>query len=357
MALVLLTQCRKSDVTVKEPVKLGVTPWPAENTLASVESAYAFINQECDFVMHMIDGGVPYEEAFTGQQMPKALRDDIGFRKLYSGSKPVFLSVSALDLTRKARTGYYKDDAAISSATRQYWESLPFDHPDVITAYVHYVDYLASQFTPQWINFGVESNLGDWDPVEFARYKTFCAGVYAALKKSHPDIPVFISLMVNEEAQSMAYARQLIPYTDWIALSAYPYTHVSSGADGNTDPDRFPAGYFEKWLDLAPEKPWCFAETGYIAENLDVPEYNLYKQGNANWQERYLKKIGELLRNRKGAFAVWFCYTDYDALIPALEASGDYQPLFLFWRDTGLFDENHQPRPALQTWRNLRKGN
>lgn len=354
VGILLFPQCQKKQEPAPKPVKLGVTPWPAENTLASVQNAYSFINQECDLVMHMIDDGIPYEEAFRKQPMPKALSDDIGFRKLYTGSKPVFLSVSPLNLTRKERNGYYRQSSETPADIKLYWESLPFDHPDVIRAYVNYVDYLAAQFSPQWINFGVESNLGAWDPAAFARYKTFCAGVYAELKKSHPGIPIFISLMVNEEEQSIQYARELLPYSDWVALSAYPYTHISSSADGNTDPDRFPAGYFERWLDLAPGKPWCFAETGYIAENLEVPEYGLAKQGNADWQDRYLQKLGNLLRERRGQFAVWFCYTDYDALIPYLKASGDYQPLFLFWRDTGLFDENHQPRPVLQTWRELR---
>ncbi|ULQ51573.1 hypothetical protein [Flavihumibacter fluvii] len=355
--LFFLTQCQKKKDTIPTPVKLGVTPWPAEYSLASVASAYDFINRECDFVMQQIDEGIPYEEAFNKEPMPKALSEDIGFRKLYTGTKPVFLSVSALSLTRKSKTSYYRLANETPPDKKQYWESLPFDHPDVITAYVNYVEYLAGQFSPQWINFGVESNLDTWDPAEFARYKAFCAGVYAALKISHPGIPVFLSLVVNEEERSMHYARQLLPYSDWVALSAYPYTHVSSSANGNTDPDRFPEGYFERWLDLAPAKPWCFAETGYIAENLDVPEYSLHKEGTQLWQNRYLQKLGELMRARNGQFAVWFCYTDYDALIPTLEASGDYQPLFLFWRDTGLYDENNQPRPVLQTWRDLRQKN
>lgn len=351
-----LVQCQKKNDSLQTPVKLGVTPWPAENSLASVEAAYDFINRDCDFVMHMIDGGIPYEAAFQKGEMPQALRDDIGFRKLYTGSKPVFLSVSPLSLTRKTRTGYYSPDTITSPETKAYWESLPFDHPDIITAYTNYVDWLAGQLSPQWINFGVESNLDQWDPEAFSKYKTFIAGVYVALKRSHPGIPIFVSLMVSESATGMDYARQLLPYSDWVALSAYPYTHVSSSSQGNTDPGLFPANYFERWLDLAPSKPWCFAETGYIAQDLDVPEYSLSKQGRPEWQEAYLEKIGNLARKRKGQFITWFCYTDYDALIPDLQALGLYQPLFLFWRDTGLFDEKQSARPALQTWRNLRQG-
>jgi hypothetical protein len=352
--LLSFSQCQKKKDNNLAPVKLGLTPWPAAFSLESQQNAYAFINKDADFVMQQIDEGIPYDEAFRGLPMPKTLTDDIGFRKLYTGTKPVFLSVSALTILRNAKSGYYRDAPATADATKQYWTSLPFDHPDVVTAYVNYVNYLADAFAPQWINFGVESNVDSWNSAEFAKYKTFCAGVYAALKKAHPGIPVFLSLMVNEDPLSFSYAKELLPYTDWIAMSAYPYTHISSSADGNTNPDLFPANYFEKWLDLAPSKPWCFAETGYIAQNLDVAEFSLHKTGTPAWQSRYLQKIGDLVRSRKGQFITWFCYADYDALIETLKATGDYQPLFLFWRDIGLYDENLLPRPALDTWRRLR---
>lgn len=357
LPLILLVSCRKSGSAVSSPVTLGVTPWPAAYTAEAVQQAYGFIASDCDFVTHHMDDGIPYEEAFRGLPMPASLEADIQFRRANTpAGKPVFLSVSALDLSRVQRAAYWKNDPDADTVTRQFWEGLPFDHPAVIKAYLGYLHYLIDQFHPSWINFGVESNAEGWVDSSFQQYKRFCAAVYASLKQEHPGTPLMLSLMVSESGSGYRRAAELMACTDWVALSAYPYTSVSSSANGNTDPDLFPAGYFEHWLDLAPNKPWCFAETGYIAEPLQVPEFNLFKDGRPEWQNRYLQKLGKLMHSRNGRFISWFCYADYDALIPELQAMGVYQPLFLFWRDIGLFDGQQRPRPALETWRSLRAG-
>lgn len=352
-----MVSCRKSETGVSSPVKLGVTPWPAAYTAEAVQQAYSFIASDCDFVTHHLDDGIPYEEAYQGLPMPSSLEADIHFRKAKTpAGKPVFLSVSALDLSRAHRAAYWKDDDFADPEIRKFWEALPFNHPAVIQAYLGYLHYLIDQFHPSWINFGVESNAESWIDSSFQEYKQFCAAVYTSLKQQYPGTPIMLSLMVSESPSGYRRASELMGYTDWVALSAYPYTTVSSSVHGNTDPDLFPAGYFEHWLDLAANKPWCFAETGYIAEPLQVPEFNLYKDGRPEWQNRYLQKLGKLMRGRNGQFISWFCYADYDALIPELQAMGVYQPLFLFWRDIGLLDGQLQPRPALATWKKLRAG-
>lgn len=249
---------------------------------------------------------------------------------------------------------YYRDSLAVSAEVRQHWKRLPIDHPDRITAYVKYISWLADQVNPDWINYAVESNLAEWNPDEFQQYKNFVQQVYSTLKASYPHLPIFLSLMVTEQPLSIAYARDLLPYSDYVALSAYPYTHVSSSSNGNTDPALFPDQYFERWLALAPEKPWCFAETAYIAEPLSIPAYSLNKEGNPFWQQRYLDQLLNLLDQRKGQFLIWFCYKDYDAAVKRLQDTNQYQPLFSFWQDTGLFDEANLPRPALQSWRKYR---
>lgn len=72
--------------------------------------------------------------------------------------------------------------------------------------------------------------------------------------------------MATEAPASLQLASQLMPCTDYIALSAYPYTHVSSSADGNTHPALFPADFFTRFIDLDLSKPFYFAETGCIVE-------------------------------------------------------------------------------------------
>lgn len=351
----LLFSCKKTEPAPAEKSLLGVTPWPADFTVDEQRKAYDFIQADCDFVSHHFDDGIPFEEAFSNSGMPATLVNDVIFRKSHTTGKPVLLSVSALDLSRKQKAAYYRDAPQTPANVKARWKELPFDHPDIIKAYTNYILWLAGQFHPAWINYGVESNLALWPAADFARYKNFLREVYTALKKEFPHTPIMLSLMVTEEPMAFQYGRELMPYSDFVALSAYPYTHVSSSADGNTDPTLFPANYFERWIDLDSGKPWCFAETAYIAETLDLPEFSLKKYGTPGWQDEYLQMTTTLLTKRKGKFMVWFCYKDYDAGVQRLKQTGQYQPLFSFWQDTGLFDETHQPRPALATWRLFRE--
>ena len=329
---------------------MGTTPWPADFTFSEVDSAYLFINNRCDIVSHHFDDGLPYEEAFYNRPMPANLQQDIQTRKTKTAAgKKVFLSVSALALNRVTRPDYYTNAPATDSI-KNYWRQLPFDNNKVVTAYVNYVSWLIEQLQPVYVNYGVESNASGWNPTNFLLYKSFLQQVYQQLKIKYPSIPFFISFIVDETNEGFNYANQLIAYTDFVGLSAYPYVTVSSSGSGNTNPANFPAGYFERFANLAATKPLAFAETGYIAENLVIPSFSLNKQGNVNWQKDYLEKVLQFCNERKAKLFIWFCHKDYDAGNNTLRTLGLYQDLFGFWEDTGLKDENGKERPAYASW-------
>ena len=329
---------------------MGVTPWPADFTIEEVENSYNFINNNCDIVSHHFDEGIPYEEAFTDQPMPVRLQQDVQFRKTKTAAgKKIFLSVSALNLTRKEKADYLSE-VLVSDSIKNYWKQLSFNDPKIIKAYVNYVSWLIDQFQPAYINYGVESNLPLWNVSSFNLYKDFLSEVYAQVKARYPSIPLFISFMVDESAEGLNFASQLLPYTDMLGLSAYPYVSISSSATGNTDPALFPANYFERFINLDPSKPLAFAETGYIAENLSIPSYSLNKQGKESWQKDYLEKIFSLCNKHKAELLIWFCHKDYDAGNIRLRQLGKYQDLFGFWEDTGFVDETGKERPAFQSW-------
>lgn len=329
---------------------MGVTPWPADFTAAEVDTAYRFINEYCDIVSHHFDDGIPYEEAYYNRPMPQALVQDIATRKAKTGSaKKIFLSIAALAFNRVSKPGYYTNAPATDSI-KNYWSQLPFDDSKMITAYVNYVSWLIEQLPPVYVNFGVESNAVGWNPADFQHYKNFIAQVYTRLKNKYSTLPFFISFIVDETTAGFNYAGQLTSYTDFIGLSAYPYVTVSSSAAGNTDPRLFPANYFEKFANLAADKPLAFAETGYIAENLVIPSFSLNKQGNAAWQRDYLEKVLKFCNERKAKLFIWFCSKDYDAADDRLRSLNLYQDLFGLWEDTGLKDEAGRARPAYFTW-------
>lgn len=345
--------CKKKPVDVLPETRsfyMGTTPWPADFTSAELDTAYNFINNYCDIVSHHFDDGIPYEEAFNNSAMPAKFLTEISTRKTKTpAAKKIFLSIAALNLTRKEKAGYYSG-ATIADSIKNRWAAYAFDDNRVITAYVNYVSYLINQFQPIYVNYGVESNVLNWNTADFNKYKFFLAQVYAQLKAKYPAIPFFISFIVDESSEGYNFARSLLPYTDWIGLSSYAYVTVSSSGNGNTDPKLFPANYYERFINLDLNKPLAFAETGYIAENLNIPSFNLNKTGNAVWQRDYIDILFKLSNNNRAKLFIWFCSKDYNAGSNTLRGLGLYTDLFGLWEDTGLKDENGNKRPAFFVW-------
>lgn len=343
--------CKKKSETAAETrsFRLAVTPWPADFTVQEVDSSYRFINSNCDMVSHHFDEGIPYEEAFTQSAMPAALVQEVNTRKTRS-ARAVYLSVSALGLDRMSKANYYTN-STLADTTKQRWQAMAFDEPRVATAYVNYINYLISSFNPIYVNFGVESNSENWNAAAFDKYKIFLASVYAQLKASHSQLPLMISFMAIDHPAGVANAQQLIAYTDYIGISAYPYGAYAFFTGNGSNPDELPANFFTKYLDLAPSKPWGFAETGYIAEQLIIQNWSFNKNGTESWQDKYLQKVLHLSNSRQAKFFIWFCHKDYDAGNITLQNLGLYQDLFALWEDTGLVSESGRRRAAYNTWR------
>lgn len=334
---------------------MGTTPWPADFTFSEVDTAYRFINDHCDIVSHHFDDGIPYDEAFNNTPMPPNFVQDVQTRltKTAAGKK-IMLSIAALAGFRIVKADYY-NNALTPNNIKDYWRQLPVNNSKVITAYVNYVSWLVDRFHPIYVNFGVESNSSGWDPAQFILYKSFIAQVYPQLKLKYPNIPFYISFIVDETNEGFNYASQLIGYTDLIGLSAYPYVTVSSSANGNTDPANFPTNYFDKFSNLSTSKGLIFAETGYIAEDLHIPSYNLNKLGTAAWQKAYLELLLKFCNDKRAKIFIWFCSKDYDAGNNTLRNLGLFQDYFMLWQDTGLKDESGKERPAYSSWINWMK--
>jgi hypothetical protein len=359
--LIILIGCSKNNddnITIlpkeKRTFYMGTTPWPADLTIEEVNKTYDFINNNCDIVAHHFDEGIPFEEAFSNITMPNSLVDNVNFRiQKTTTSKKVFLSVSALAINRTSKANYY-NGATTANSIKNYWENLSFDDPKVVTAYVNYVNWLIVKFNPIYVNYGVESNGMFWNAAEFSKYKNFLAQVYQKLKIDNPTIPLFVSFIVDESPQGFDYASQLMNYTDFIGLSAYPYIGVSSSVSGDTNPANFPANYFDKYINLSATKPLAFAETGYAAENLVIPDLSLNKQCNENWQKDYLEKVLSICKDKKAKLFIWFCPKDYNSLVTNFQNQGIYSQQTLnilnLWKDIGLINENGVQRPAYNTW-------
>ena len=80
---------------------------------------------------------------------------------------------------------------------------------------------------------------------------------------------------------------------------------------------------------------------------LTIPAFGVDVPSNNAAQNAYLSALFDAAQTLDARFIVWFALVDFDALW-----SGALQedPVARIWRDTGLYDENLNPRPALDTW-------
>jgi hypothetical protein len=303
-------------------------------------------------ISHHFDDGIPWEEFFKGYPLPKKLTDNVAERlaKTPPGKK-ILLSVAPLQISRKDKAQYLSD--VNNDPRNPEWQAKRFNDSTVIDAYTNYLNYLIDQFHPDYVNYGVESNLSTWDKNNFADYRIFLDSVYHRMKLLHPSIPFFVSFMVTTDTGFLENARQLEPYTDWITLSAYPYSYIGSPVDGSSSPSLIPSNLFESFANINSAKPFAIAETGYIAEDLKLS--GVSKKGTPQWQEDYVNYLFKFCTDHEARFIIWFCPIDYDAAINTFNALGANSELPMLWKDTGLEDEWLRQRPACEVWKEWMK--
>ena len=116
------------------------------------------------------------------------------------------------------------------------------------------------------------------------------------------------------------------------------------------DPREIPANYLDEFQALAPDKPIAVTETGYIAETLDVKEFGWHAEGSALWQTIWVDWLFRELNRLDAVFVIQFVPRDYDKLYDWITENQGEIEFFKTWRDTGLWDGEGKPRPALKVW-------
>lgn len=341
-----LFSCQKQKLSERH-FKLAVTTWQYDFTKAAEVETYQFISNHCDAISHHFDDGIPWDEALNEKPWPTELQKVLATKiEKAPVNHQVLLSVAALDISRKKRAGLYQNKGTWPS---EDWQRRAWNDSQLITAYARFVTRLADTLNADYINFGVESNLGTWDEAQFESYKEFLKAVYAQLKQHFPTTPIFISNMVVPDAGFFEHAQSLRGIGDWTGLSCYPYSSIGSTQLGSTDPDLMEKNLLEIYINLS-NRPWCMAETGFIAEDLKMPQQGISKRGTPEWQWKYLNKVFQLASNSDCKLIVWFCHRDYDYGTKTLKAVGAYTELFSLWQDTGFENEDGQKRPAYSLW-------
>jgi hypothetical protein len=334
------------------PFYLGFTPFPYEISIEAVNYTYERIAEEADLIAHHFDNGVPWVEALSGDPYSENVRNDWELRlsRTPEGHQ-VYVSITPINFSRTGLAAYRgeQDDMPLPAP----FDSYAFDHPDVEKAFLKYAEDIIAYFDPDYFLMGIEVNLlMKLRPELWLGYVTLHRSVYEQLKAAHPDLPIMTSMTgidllegytdADHQAQKQAF-NDIIDYTDYFALSVYPYMTVYMT-------NSIPEAIFDQLAALT-DKPIAITETGYPAQDFGIDADNgvrLEFDSDEAKQDQYMHLLLDEAREHQFRFIINFVLRDYDALWQQI---GGREDLTIAWRDTGLYDENGSERPALSTWR------
>ena len=335
---------------VTRSFELGFTPWPYDATATAVNFVYSEVALRGDFIAHHLDAGVPWEEALNGLAYSAELETELTTRLSSTpAGMRTYLALSPLNGARDGLADYW--GSAPNQALPAPWDTRDFDDPDVITAYTNFATDLIQRFGPEYFNLGIEvSELAVNDIAAYDRLVTFTAAVAGSLRSQFPDVQLMISFALTspgsaEAAVIRAELPRIIQHVDVVGVSVYPYIFFDHADRG--DPANLPADWLSQIAALADGKPVAIAETGWAAETLTIPAFSVDIASNAANQDTYLSALFVGAEALDAEFIVWFSLVDFDALWNGVLMQ---DPVAHIWRDTGLFDEALNPRPALDTW-------
>ena len=303
--------------------------------LAFTQYSIAGLAEHVDMISLHYDVRVPWSEALTGKLYSKRVEEEIAFRKNHlRKDQKVYLAVTPL-----------------AGRDALSWKGKDFDDPEAIAAYTNHCRRMIRELKPDYFNYGIEVNMLAWsNPAGFRKFLVMAKEVYRALKNENPHLPIFLSFQIDifhkdEENQEKAL-RQLLPYTDYIAVSCYPYMEGYPNIEGHANPEDLPRNWFSRLADFAPSKPFAIAETGWTAKDVNLVLKSLkngraHVPGNEGWQARYTSFILEESHRLNGRFVVWFVGRDFGT-VNSESAK--------WWQHCGMVDRDGTPRESLHIW-------
>ena len=329
---------------------MGFTTWPYDATATAVNFVYTEISARGDFVAHHLDGGVPWQAALDGTAYDPAVEAEIQTRLDNTpANQRMYLAISPFNPNRDGLADNW--GAGTNERLLAPWDTRDFDSPEVIAAYTNFARDMITRFQPTYFNLGIEaSELLVNDLTRFNRYVTFATDVANSLRADFPDLRLMISVALKSpdsvRAQTIeANIGPLIDLVDVVGISVYPYVFFDHADKG--DPFNLPSNWFSQIRNIANGKPIAVAETAWIAERLEIPVFGVDVMASAQDQADYMMELFAEAQALDAEFIVWWTLVDFDAL---WNAALGQDPVARIWRDTGLFDESLNSRPALDAW-------
>lgn len=339
------------ELPAQRAFRMGFTAFPYDLSVEAQAETYDSVARHGDVVLTHLDHGVPWNEALDGSPFPEEVQRTLAEAAATRGAgQKIILTATATNTNRNALASYWNNEGT-QQPLPSPWNQRSFDTPEVITAYLNYCQRVIDQVQPDYFAYGIEINASfhNGEPA-LTQYLTLADTVYTFLKKRYPGLPIFLSFQDQSfdtpPDELREVSRQLLEYSDYVAVSTYPYWQYSE-PERAADPALLASDWLEKMRTLAPDKPFAVSETGYCAEDLRMDPVGVNIQGREAWQADYLQKLCTEAQRLDAEFVVWFVFRDYDRLF---EKYDDPPLVFNVWKDTGLLDGDGNLRPAYTVW-------
>lgn len=348
----LTLACSKDDEVQTRSFRMGFTPFPYEISETAANYVYNKLQSEADIINHHFDNGVPWVEALSGAEFSQQIKDDWNFRKSkISANHKIYVSVTPINFLRTGLAAYRGETDNMELP--EPWNTYTFNSPHVKEAYLNYCKRLIEFFLPDYFGMSIEANLLHVNnPSLWNDYLELHQFIYTELKSAYPEMKVFTSVVGahllngfiegNDHVTQRLAVLQLLDYSDYYALSFYPYMSKHLG-------NPYPENTFEELLNIS-QKPFVIAETGYVAQtfSMDIGTATVTIESDQAKQQKYFTDLLEACNKRKAEFVINFVVRDYDQLWAQIGSPTD---LNIAWRDSGLYDEIGETRLAYNTWK------
>jgi len=335
---------------LKRSFDMGFTPWLYEASTNAIDVTYSRLSTHGDMIKHHIMGGIPWQEALDNTAYPANVEGNINDRLTRTPSgMNIFLAIDSLNSSRDGLSlnwGQSENEALPGEWANRNWSS-----PEVIQAYISFASDMILRFQPTHFEYGTEaSELILNNPVGYLEFLVFAQAVHNSLSTLFPNVKLMTSVALKSPGSTEmqlieASYGQLMPYTDVLGISVYPYVFYNHADRG--DPANMPTNWLTQITNISGTTPLAISETGWIAEDLDIPDFSYSENSDPAKQSAYATQMLQAADDMDMEFVIWWTVADFDTLWSDTLFQDSIAKI---WKDIGLYDENQNPRSVVTVW-------
>lgn len=279
--------------------QMGFSSLPPELTEESYEEAFQLFGEAGDVVL--IQRVPPWDELLSDEISKQTAQTTTREAELAEANGlGVFFAIDATDVSSgRSELAGLPDEL----------QGVGFEDRRVRDALVAYAQYVAVNYRPRYLAFGVEMNsYYDNQPQDFEHFVTLYREAYDGVKEVAPDTMVFPTFQLERlqgrrpdgerAAAQWSLLDQFEPRLDMLAVSTYPGLVFGH-------PDEIPDSYYAR-LRTYTDRPIAIAQTGYSSG----PGRDGQNEGNELEQAAFVMRILDDTEALDMPFLVWFTAWD-----------------------------------------------